>query len=180
MDRGIKCYACPSIGMSCHTNDVRFRKWNGLDSNLMKLGHINRLRILSLISAFIIWALTCDFQQCGILTSVDSDEPVQPPFKLRNPKSCSVSSQTLQDYQATTKGSDQTAYAQAGLSLCWLHIPYCWKSVMAHLSSGKYSSQKACESDQDMSQSPTHGTVRKRHRTQTATTQGKFSVFLLG
>ena len=24
------------------------------------------------------------FQQCGILTSVDSDEPVQPPFKLRN------------------------------------------------------------------------------------------------
>ena len=26
----------------------------------------------------------CDFQQCGILTSVDSDEPVQPPFKLRN------------------------------------------------------------------------------------------------
>ena len=23
-----------------------------------------------------IWAGTCDFQQCGILTSVDSDEPV--------------------------------------------------------------------------------------------------------
>ena len=23
--------------------------------------------------------LTCDFQQCGILTSVDSDEPLQPP-----------------------------------------------------------------------------------------------------
>ena len=29
--------------------------------------------------------MTCDFQQCGILTSVDSDEPVQPPFKLRTP-----------------------------------------------------------------------------------------------
>ena len=28
----------------------------------------------------------CDFQQCGILTSVDSDESVQPPFKLRNSK----------------------------------------------------------------------------------------------
>ena len=28
----------------------------------------------------IIWAVTCDFQQCGILTSVDSDEHVQPPF----------------------------------------------------------------------------------------------------
>ena len=26
---------------------------------------------------------TCDFQQCGIFTSVDLDEPVQPPFKLR-------------------------------------------------------------------------------------------------
>ena len=30
--------------------------------------------------------MTCDFQQCGILTSVDSDEPVQPPFKLINSK----------------------------------------------------------------------------------------------
>ena len=27
-----------------------------------------------------------DFQQCGILTNVDSYEPVQPPVKLRNPK----------------------------------------------------------------------------------------------
>ena len=27
-----------------------------------------------------------DFQQCGVLTSVDSDEPVQPPFKLRSSK----------------------------------------------------------------------------------------------
>ena len=27
--------------------------------------------------------VTCDFQQCGILTSVDADEPVQPPIKLR-------------------------------------------------------------------------------------------------
>ena len=28
--------------------------------------------------------MACDNQQCGILTSVDSDEPVEPPFKLRN------------------------------------------------------------------------------------------------
>ena len=27
-----------------------------------------------------------DFQLCGILTSVDSDEFAQPPFNLRNPK----------------------------------------------------------------------------------------------
>ena len=33
----------------------------------------------------------CDFQQCGILTSVDSEESVQPPFKRRNAKLCSVS-----------------------------------------------------------------------------------------
>ena len=29
-----------------------------------------------------IWAVACDLQQCGILTSVDSEEHVQPPFKL--------------------------------------------------------------------------------------------------
>ena len=29
---------------------------------------------------------SCDFQQCGIFTSVDSDELVQPPIKLRNSK----------------------------------------------------------------------------------------------
>ena len=31
-------------------------------------------------------ATTCDFEHCGILTSVDSDQPVQPPVKLRNSK----------------------------------------------------------------------------------------------
>ena len=39
-----------------------------------------------------IWAVTCDFQLCGILTSVDSDVPVQPPFKLKTSKWCSLSS----------------------------------------------------------------------------------------
>ena len=38
---------------------------------------------------------TCDFQQCGILTRVDSDEPRQSPFKGRNSKCCSVSSLTV-------------------------------------------------------------------------------------
>ena len=28
----------------------------------------------------------CALQQCGILTCVDSEEPTQPPFKLRNSK----------------------------------------------------------------------------------------------
>ena len=31
-------------------------------------------------------AMTFDFQQCGILTSVGSQQPLQPPFKLRNSK----------------------------------------------------------------------------------------------
>ena len=44
--------------------------------------------------------MTCDFQECGIVTSVDSDEPVQPPFKLRNLKWCLVSSLTLIGYSS--------------------------------------------------------------------------------
>ena len=31
-------------------------------------------------------ALKCDYQQCGILTSVDSDKTGEPPFKLRTSK----------------------------------------------------------------------------------------------
>ena len=46
----------------------------------------------------LISVLACDSQQCGILTSVDSDEPVQPAFKLRNSIWCSVSSLTLLEY----------------------------------------------------------------------------------
>ena len=41
-----------------------------------------------------------DFQQCGILTSVDSDEPVQPPFKIRNSKGCSVGSLRVIEYSS--------------------------------------------------------------------------------
>ena len=67
------------------------------------------LGLCFLICLHIIWAATCDFQQCGDLTSVDSDEPVQPPFKLRNSKWCSVSSSIFIEYSATSKGSDQTA-----------------------------------------------------------------------
>ena len=82
-----------------------------------------------IILYLIIWAVTHDFQQCAILTSVDSDEPLQPPFKLRNSKWASVSILTVIEYS-----SDQQrlwsvcAYAQAGLSHCWSHIPHCWKS----------------------------------------------------
>ena len=42
----------------------------------------NRLNETGLLSTQYIRAVTCDFQQCGILTCVDSDEPVQPVFNL--------------------------------------------------------------------------------------------------
>ena len=67
-----------------------------------------------------IWATPCDFQQCGILTSVDSDEPVHLPFKLRNSKWCSFSSLTLIKYSCDWQMLwPDCAYAQADLSF-WL------------------------------------------------------------
>ena len=58
------------------------------------LEHFKRIVI------FEIWAVTCNFQQCCILTSVNSDEPMQPPVKLRNSKWCSFSSLTLIEYSS--------------------------------------------------------------------------------
>ena len=52
---------------------------------------------------------TSDFQKSGILTCVDSDEPVRPPFKLRNFKYVQAVAQESWNIQATSKGSDQTA-----------------------------------------------------------------------
>ena len=42
--------------------------------------------------------MKCVFQQCGILTSEDSDEPVQPHVMLRNSKRYSVSSLKVVEY----------------------------------------------------------------------------------
>ena len=78
------------------------------------------------------WAVTCDFQQCGILTWLDSDEPAQPSFKLGNSKCCSISSLTLIEYSSDEQRLwSDCAYAQADLSLCWSYIPHCWKSHVA-------------------------------------------------
>ena len=41
---------------------------------------------LKIKAAFEQVRVTCDFQQCDILTSVDSDQHVQHPFNLRNSK----------------------------------------------------------------------------------------------
>ena len=65
------------------------------------------------------WATAWDFQQCVILTSVDSDEPLQPPFKPRNSNYCSVSSLTIIEYSSDLQRLwSDCAYAQADLRLC--------------------------------------------------------------
>ena len=67
------------------------------------LEHLKRIVI------FEIWAVTCNFQQCCVLTSVNSNEPVQPPFKLRNSKWCSFSSLTLIE-NSSDKHSSNPSY----------------------------------------------------------------------
>ena len=81
-----------------------------------------------------IWAVTCYFQQCGILTSVYSDELVQPPVKLNNSKWRLVSRLTVIECWSDLQWLwADCAYAQADLKLCWSYIPHCWKShVAAH------------------------------------------------
>ena len=53
---------------------------------------------ISLVLTPFIRASALDFQQCSILTCVDSDELLQHPFKLRNSEWCSVSSLTIIEY----------------------------------------------------------------------------------
>ena len=51
--------------------------------------------VMSIMELEHILAVTCNFQQCGILTCVDSDQPVPPLFKFRDSKRYSVSSLTF-------------------------------------------------------------------------------------
>ena len=60
-------------------------------ASICKCGHTNHKAALSNPSLIRSTksesaVVACDFQQCGILTCVDLDEPVQPPFKLRHSK----------------------------------------------------------------------------------------------
>ena len=59
------------------------------------------------------WAVTCDFQQCVILTSVGSNKHVQPPFKLTHSKWCSVGRLRAIEYSS----SDQTAHMHRLISV---------------------------------------------------------------
>ena len=106
------------------------QSWKGI-----MLIMLNKRLVLKVYLHCYNWAAACDFQQCGIMTSGDSDEPVQPPFRRRNSKWCSVSSLTIIEYSSDLQRLwSDCAYAQADLRLCWSHIPHCWKShALAHI-----------------------------------------------
>ena len=61
-------------------------------------------------------AATCDFQQCGILTCVDSARPMQ---TLNNHKNSIL--------KRLAKALIRLRVCTGCLSLCWLHISHCWK-----------------------------------------------------
>ena len=58
----------------------------------------------------------CDFQQCDILRSVDSDKPVQSPIEL---KSCSASSLTSEDPEGGGAGGPDPP---GKLQVVWVSI----------------------------------------------------------
>ena len=64
--------------------------------NIISLAHFKKTIIITLFLKK--WAATRDFQQCGILRSVDSDEPVQLSVKLRNFKWYSVCGSAVMEY----------------------------------------------------------------------------------
>ena len=54
--------------------------------------------------------MICYFHQRGILTSVDSDESVLPPFKIRNSKLCLVNSLTVIESAKTRSDRDKLCH----------------------------------------------------------------------
>ena len=55
---------------------------------------------MSMYSQYFLSSIYDPLPVISILTSVDSDEPVQPPFKLRHSKCCLVSSLTIIKYSS--------------------------------------------------------------------------------
>ena len=84
---------CISFLSCCDT--LRNRKGDSFEIESGRVFRYSSVGVQNLIRA-----VTCDFQQCGISTSVDSAEPVQPHFKLRNSKCCSVSILTVIEYSS--------------------------------------------------------------------------------
>ena len=57
-------------------------RFSRVEAHFIQIFTVCKIKLI--LQKYNIWAVTCDFQQCGILTNVDSDKPVQSPFKLRN------------------------------------------------------------------------------------------------
>ena len=77
----VRRYICPSVYLQLKT------KVNIRNGNYVCALTLYKLMVSSVIQLKInIWASAWNFQQFGILTCVESDEPLQPPFKLRNSK----------------------------------------------------------------------------------------------
>ena len=78
----------------------------------MRRKHVKSVIILELdlsaVWADANWAAKCDCQQYGVLTIVEADELVNPPFKLRISKRRWASSLTF-GIQASSKESNQSA-----------------------------------------------------------------------
>ena len=105
------------------------------------VGHVLLLQSRSSIGSFIFLTVNL-FRHCqeylheisNNLTSVDSDEPLEPPFKLRNSKRCLVSSFTIIEYSSDKQRLwSDCAYAQADLRLCWSHISRCKSHAQTHV-----------------------------------------------
>ena len=85
------------INLGCASVDNHIPRDDIIDYHPLRECNIYIIYLEVVLNAL---STTCDFQQCGILTSVDSDEPLQSPFKLRSSKWCSVSSFTIIEYSS--------------------------------------------------------------------------------
>ena len=80
---------------------LTLRHYIGFHSYAVDVLRYVALNVVNLRCLVVIhWSFQCHSQQCGILTSVDSDKPVQPHFKLRNSKCCLVSRLTFIEYSS--------------------------------------------------------------------------------
>ena len=109
------------------------------------------LLYFSCLVGLYMWAVTCNFQKCGILQSVYLDEPVQPPVKLKQ-LHWMVFSQWLnsQDYSSDNQrlwsncayvifGFAPNLYMWAANDLLWLCTHACLSehSLIAYLMRNK-------------------------------------------
>ena len=90
---------------SCNITPYFCRKLGNMSQNLSSAAVVIGALRVKLVSGqlYVKWyilAVTCGFQQYGILTRLNSDQPVQPPFKLSKSKWCLAKSLTVVEYSS--------------------------------------------------------------------------------